>query len=118
MTLLVNLLGIGLIAFIIWWFWLSKSRNNTIRNQEAIEIIVESGIYAPSSIEVAGDKPVKLTFIKDPSPCAEKVIFPQLGISADLPLKNETALELPRAVKGEYEFTCQMGMYRGTLIVK
>ena len=25
-TLLVNLAGIALIAFIVWWFWLSESK--------------------------------------------------------------------------------------------
>jgi len=61
---------------------------------------------------------VVLRFLrKDPSPCAAKVIFADLGISADLPIGEERELRL-EPPPGEYEFTCEMNMYRGSLLVK
>ena len=46
------------------------------------------------------------------------VLLPLLGVSADLPLGQAIKIELIPQDKGEHEFTCQMGMYRGKLIVK
>jgi plastocyanin domain-containing protein len=46
------------------------------------------------------------------------VIFPDLDISADLPLNKSLVVELPAMDKGEYAFHCQMKMYSGTVVVK
>jgi plastocyanin domain-containing protein len=59
-----------------------------------IDVMVEGGVYAPARIEVSAGQPVTLRFLrKDPSPCAEKVLFDDLGIAADLPIDqpNETS---------------------------
>lgn len=116
-ALAVNLAGLGLIGLIVWWFWLSQPRARQV-NEDAIDILVDNGTYSPSVIEVRPGHKVRLRFLrKDASPCAEKVIFDGLGISADLPLDEVTELEIEVAKPGEYPFTCQMQMYRGTLLV-
>jgi len=46
------------------------------------------------------------------------VIFEELGVSAALPVNEPHDVILVTKNKGEFEFTCQMGMYRGKLIVK
>ena len=64
-------------------------------------------------------KPVTLRFLrKDPSPCAEKVIFSDLDISSDLSIGKPQEITLTPTKPGEFEFTCQMGMNRGVLSVK
>jgi plastocyanin domain-containing protein len=84
-----------------------------------IEIIVDNGVYTPARIEVPAGQPVTLRFVrKDPSPCAEKVLFDDLGISADLPLGKPVDVTMTPPRPGEYEFTCQMRMYRGTLVAR
>ncbi len=115
---MANLLALLLIGFIVWWFWLAKpSRRKAVT--DSIDVIVDGGVYTPAVIEVTQDKPVILNFIRrDASPCAEKVIFAEMDVSADLPLDQEKKLELNPHQKGEFDFTCQMGMYRGKLIVK
>ena len=118
MSTLVNLLALLLIGFIVWWFWLVRSREVKAVT-DVIDVIVEGGVYSPALIEVLQGDTVKLNFIRrDASPCAEKVIFAGLGISEELPLNQSKKLEIQMQEAGEYEFTCQMGMYRGTLIVK
>ena len=83
-----------------------------------IEVSVADGVYTPARIEVARGRPLVLRFTRqDPSPCAEQVIFADLGVSADLPLNQPTDVRVTPEQAGEFEFTCQMGMYRGTLIV-
>jgi plastocyanin domain-containing protein len=119
MNILINLIGFSLIIFIIWWFWLDKKTQiKTAQNNAAIEIIVESGIYNPAEITVEKDKEITLHFFrKDPSPCAEAVIFPTLGKSQELPLNQIQEVKLQVNKTGIYEFTCPMGMYRGKLVV-
>lgn len=118
MDVFINLLALGLIGFIAWWFWLAKSRAVQVA-RDSVDVIVDAGIYSPASIEVGRGQSIILNFIRrDASPCAEKVIFADLGISVDLSLAEPRKLELKLDDAGEFSFTCQMGMYRGKLIVK
>jgi plastocyanin domain-containing protein len=119
MLWLVNGLGLLLILFVIGWFWLSKPRLRQAQVSGVIEIIVDGGVYEPARIEVPLGRPTTLRFVRrDASPCAEKVIFNKLGLSADLPLNEPRNLDVTPLESGEYEFSCQMGMYRGVLVVK
>ena len=116
--LIINLAGLILIGFIIWWFWLSQPKTRRI-SADPIEIIVDGGVYSPARIEVVAGRPVRLRFLrKDPSPCAEKVLFDELGIAADLPVGQPVEITLIPKTAGEYAFTCQMQMYRGTLVAR
>lgn len=114
---LVNISGLFLILFTIFWFWASKlSKKTTV--EDDIDIIVDNSIYKPSAIKIPKGKVVKLRFLrKDPSPCAEWVIFPKLNIAQKLPLNKPLTLKISIDDPGEYEFSCQMNMYRGKLIV-
>ena len=117
-TTLVNGAGLVLIGLIVWWFWMSKPKAQRAA-RGVIDVLVEGGVYAPARIEVATGQPVTLRFLrKDPSPCAEKELFDDLGVSADLPIGQPVELTLSPKEAGEYAFTCQMQMYRGTLVVK
>jgi plastocyanin domain-containing protein len=119
MNIIVNALGLLLAAFIVWWFWISKSGTEARAAGNAIDIVVDGGVYTPSLIRVAAGKPVTLRFLrKDSSPCAEKVIFSRLDLSADLPVGKPYDLSFVPEKSGEYDFTCQMAMYRGRLVVE
>ncbi|MCI0481381.1 MAG: cupredoxin domain-containing protein [Candidatus Dadabacteria bacterium] len=119
MNIAVNILGIVVAAFIVWWFWISKRGSEARTDGDAISILVDGGVYTPSVIHVPAGKPVTLRFLrKDTSPCAEKVIFSGLDISADLPVGRPYDLSFTPGKAGEYDFTCQMAMYRGRLIVE
>lgn len=120
---IINLVGIVLIALIIWWFWLysAKNKQKTSVNKTTgeINIVVEDGVYQPSTIAVKADTSCVLKFTrKDPSPCAATVIFPDFEISAELPLNKSIEISLPAMKKGEYVFHCQMQMYKGSLVVE
>lgn len=115
---LVNVLGAALIAFIVWWFWFSTPQVRRAAGREAVDVLVDGGVYTPARIEVTAGQPVTLRFLrKDPSPCAEQVVFASLGISRDLALNTPQEITLIPS-PGSHEFTCQMAMYRGTLIAK
>ena len=119
---LINLIGIVLIIFIMSWFWLSKlfaAKFVKPTMADHIDILVKNGVYHPALIKVKAGKILRLRFLReDPSPCAEWVIFPSLNVSAQLPLHQSHIIELKITTPGEYDFTCQMNMYRGKLIAE
>jgi plastocyanin domain-containing protein len=117
-TLIVNLTGLALIVLIVWWFWLSSPKAQKA-SSNFVDILVDNGTYTPSRIEVEAGKKTRLRFLrKDASPCAEKVVFEKFDISADLPLNEIREIEVTPGEPGEYVFTCQMQMYKGSLVVK
>jgi plastocyanin domain-containing protein len=117
-VLAVNLIGVAIIMLVIWWFWLSEPKAQRVL-KNVVDILVEGGTYTPPRIEVEVGKEVTLRFLrKDPSPCAEKVVFEQFGISADLPIDVPKEIVVTPTEPGEYAFTCQMQMYRGSMVAK
>jgi plastocyanin domain-containing protein len=118
MLWLANLAGVVLIGLIVWWFWMSSPKAERVTSG-VIDVLVDGGVYTPARIEVTAGQLVRLRFLrKDASPCAEKVLFDDLGIAADLPIGKPVDITLTPKAAGEYAFTCQMQMYRGTLVVK
>ena len=118
MIWLFNLFAVSMIAGIVWWFWFSKPGLQKSSPDGSVDIVVENGVYIPAQIEVKRGAKITLNFLrKDPNPCAEKVVFSDLGISQDLVLDEINSLVLKIENAGIYEFTCQMGMYRGKLQV-
>ncbi len=76
------------------------------------------GGYDPAEIHVTAGTPVRLIFRREETAsCSERVVFPDLGISAALPAFRDTAVELPAIGPGAHEFTCEMEMLRGRVIV-
>ena len=117
-AILVNIIGIILMALVIWWFMIAKPKATQIKG-DTIDIRVNNGVYVPAVIQAKKGETLHLRFIRqDKSPCAEVVLFDDLNISAKLPLNKPHIITLTIAEPREYEFTCQMGMYRGKLIVK
>ncbi|MDH5600774.1 MAG: cupredoxin domain-containing protein [Gammaproteobacteria bacterium] len=115
--MMVNIIGILLIALIVWWFWIKQPRSVKVASNE-VEIIVDNGVYSPSNIELKLGQSVKIIFLrKDPSPCAEKVIFEELGVSLELPVNKAVEVTINPEKSGSYVFNCQMKMYTGHLKV-
>ena len=81
--LIINILGVLLIALIVWWFWLYKPKEVSI-SEQGITVLVENGTYQPSRLKVASGQQVNIQFLrKDASPCAEMVLFPDFNISEE-----------------------------------
>jgi plastocyanin domain-containing protein len=120
-AVIVNLVGLGVIGLIVWYFWLSKPQGSlaAVGSSGAQEaFIVVRGGYSPDTIQVEAGRPVRLVFNRqEADPCSEKVVFDAFGLSADLPEGANIPVEFTPSEPGEYEFACQMGMLRGKLIV-
>ncbi|AGY58274.1 cupredoxin domain-containing protein [Gloeobacter kilaueensis] len=120
--LLVNLIGFGLIAAIVWWFFFYKNQAATARRSagdlQEVDITVRGG-YSPAQIVVEAGRPVRLHFTrKESSACSEEIVFPQFGKRARLPENRTVTLEVTPERPGEYEFACGMNMLHGKLIAR
>jgi len=76
------------------------------------------GAYEPDTIIARAGRPLRLTFRREETAsCSERVVFPAFGKSVMLPPFRNVTVDLGPVEAGEYEFTCQLGMLRGRLIV-
>ena len=120
--ILVTLAGLATIAFVVWFFWLKK----TIGTRAALvsggwqeQMILVKGGYTPDTIVALAGRPLRLIFQREEaSACSEMVVFDAFAKNAKLPEGQPTIVELMPKEPGEYSFSCQMGMLRGTLIVE
>ena len=82
-----------------------------------VRVTVKGG-YQPSVVYGRVGEPLRIVFSREETAsCSEHVVFPAFGMSAMLPPFEDVALDLVPERAGEYEFTCQMGMLRGRLVV-
>ena len=117
--LIINLTAFISIGLIVWWFWFSKPKPRVVAGAGPIDIVVDNGVYTPARIEVPAGKPVTLRFLrKDPSPCAEQMLFDDFGVAVELAVGKPTEVTITPEKPGEYEFTCQMRMYRGVVVAR
>ena len=86
---------------------------------EALRIHIGASGFAPAQLQIPFGKPVTLAITRDQEPnCGNKIVFPALGISRDLPLGATILIELPALPVGELRFTCGMGMYKGAIVIQ
>jgi plastocyanin domain-containing protein len=119
--ILVIIGGIGLIAFVLWYFFGEREAASAETNEsglQEIKVTVKGG-YSPDIIVVKKDIPVRLNFYRDEtSSCSEQVVFGDFGIARDLPAFKTTPIEFTPEKEGEFTFACGMNMLRGKLIVQ
>ena len=119
---LVDVVGLGLTAFIVWFFWLVKAkgvRAGLTSGGYQEQMVLVKGGYTPDIIVVEAARPVRLNFIRQESAsCSEMVLLPAFGKSATLPEGQAVQIEFLPKEPGEYEFACQMGMFRGKIVVE
>jgi plastocyanin domain-containing protein len=118
--IVVTLLGLLAVAWVNWYFFIAGRRPAALASVDGggvqrIRVEVKGG-YLPSVIRVRAGIPVRLDFHRDESSgCTEEVVLPDFGIRTYLPAHRTTPVSFTPA-EGTYEFTCGMGMVRGTII--
>ena len=84
----------------------------------ATRIRVRGG-YHPDTVYARVGEPLRLTFRREETAaCSERVVFPDFGKSAMLPAYQDVTIQLAPDRAGVYEFTCEMSMLHGRLIVE
>jgi len=120
--IVVTLLGFAAVLWVNWYFFVAgrgTAMAATVGAGGVQRIRVEvKGGYAPGVIRVRAGAPVRLDFHRDETnPCTEEVVIPDFGIRTYLPAHRTTPVSFTPAA-GTYEFTCGMGMVRGTIIAE
>ena len=120
--IIVTLVGVGLLVFVGWFFFLAPHRVaaavSSLAGVQQVDIVVKGG-YSPNVIEVEQGKPVQLNFYRDEEgTCSEELLLPDFNIRRDLAPFKTTAIEFLPKQAGTFEFTCGMHMLRGSLVVK
>lgn len=122
MSWIVTIGGLIIIAAIAWFFW-GPRRGGSLAQTDAsgyqeAHILVKNG-YNPSRIVVQSGKPVRFEFTRvETGACDGMVVFPDFEKSATLPAGKKVIVELPAMKPGSYNFSCQMGMFKGKIIAK
>lgn len=120
--ILVTLGGLAVIGFIAWFFWLKRTpgvRAALVGDGYQEQLILVKGGYTPDTIRVAAGRPVRLLFRREETAaCSEQVLLPDFGKAALLPTGQVVPIEFLPVEAGSHEFTCQMGMLRGQLVVE
>jgi plastocyanin domain-containing protein len=117
----VIIAGVGLIAFVLWYFFGEREKVSASLGEagvQEINVTVKDG-YSPDVIAVKRGLPVRLNFYRDEtSSCSEQLVFGDFGIARNLPPFKTTPIEFTPEKTGEFVFTCGMNMLRGKLIVE
>jgi len=119
---IVTFSGLALSFFIAWFFWLAPKGQTRATSDaggaQEVAVTVKGG-YSPDVIVVKAGQPLRLHFTRQESAaCSERVLFPDFNQNALLPEGQKVTLEFTPEKPGEYGFQCQMGMFRGKLIVE
>ncbi|PIV09253.1 copper-binding protein [Candidatus Roizmanbacteria bacterium CG02_land_8_20_14_3_00_36_15] len=114
--IIVLIFGLLSILFTYWYFFMKKQ--NTVEASGEVDILVDGG-YKPDRISIPFGKTTKLIFErKDSNSCLEEVVLSDFKVRKFLPLNEKTEIEINPTKKGEFDFSCGMGMFHGKLIVK
>lgn len=88
------------------------------RSARRATLVRVRGGYHPDTIYARVGEPLRLTFRREETAaCSERVVFPDLGKSATLPAYRDVTIELTPEHAGIHEFTCELGVLHGRLIV-
>lgn len=78
--------------------------------------VTEKG-FSPSSITIEKGSRLTLIFTRTTGKgCGSKVVIPSLGITKDLPVGKKVTIKFTPTKEGEINFTCGMGMYKGSIV--
>jgi len=122
----MRVLGIILTAIVLilygWWIRFTMKREGMGAKEEGgmqVFNVLVKGVYSPSVLKAKVGKPVRINFRREESKdCSRFVKFPDLHIRKELPENETVVIEFTPERKGEYDFTCDMSMYQGKLIVE
>lgn len=88
-------------------------------NTRRVEITAGDNGFQPNSVAVKKGELTTLVFTRTTNDtCATAVVFPELGIKKDLPLKQPVAIDVPVDKARTLAFQCGMGMYKSKVVIE
>ncbi|MBW8059361.1 MAG: hypothetical protein FVQ78_03320 [Solirubrobacterales bacterium] len=90
-----------------------------VRYSEGCAWVRVRGAFFPDLIEARPGERLRLVFRREETAaCSEHVVIPSLGKSVMLPPFVDVPVELGPLPPGEHEFSCQLGVLRGRILVR
>lgn len=84
-----------------------------------IAITADQNGFTPSSVELNKGKPATLAFTRtSEDTCATAVVFPEINLKKDLPMNTTVYVDVPTDSARTLKFTCGMGMYESSVVIK
>ena len=118
----VTIGAILLIGLVVWWFFGWRKAKEVVAtltdNKQQVRVTVSGG-YTPNTVVLQRGVPAQIVFDRqDPSGCFSQVAFPDFGISRELPMGQQHAIDIDTSQPGEYPYACGMNMFHGKVIIK
>ena len=83
------------------------------------KVIVDDKGFTPSHVEVQKGKPASLVFVRmTDDTCAKEVVFPDLKLEKDLPLRTAVNIDIPTSDARTLTFQCGMAMYKSAVVIQ
>ncbi len=84
-----------------------------------IDITADANGFTPAAVNLKKGETSTLVFTrKSDDTCASAVVFPELNIKKDLPLNVPVSIDVPTDQARTLKFTCGMGMYEASIVIK
>lgn len=88
-------------------------------HRRSIPIEVGASGYNPSEVTATAGEEVRLVFTRiSDEGCGQQLVLPDMHIRRDLPLDEAVPVDITMPASGTVAFTCGMGMYRGSVVVR
>ncbi|MCL5094337.1 MAG: cupredoxin domain-containing protein [Patescibacteria group bacterium] len=106
-----------IIALFVYYFKWSRKEEKAVETEAGQQVtVVVKGAYSPNLIKAKAGKPLTIVFDRqEDSSCSKKVIFKDFDISEELPDFGQKEITVTPKATGEYQFSCEMGMYQGKI---
>jgi plastocyanin domain-containing protein len=84
-----------------------------------IPVTADDNGFTPNKLELKQGAKATLVFTRtSQKTCADKVVFPELNVSKDLPLNTAVSVDVPTDAPRSLAFQCGMGMFKSSVVVK
>ncbi|MBI2391284.1 MAG: cupredoxin domain-containing protein [Deltaproteobacteria bacterium] len=84
-----------------------------------VEITADEKGFQPRSVAVKKGQATTLVFTRtSDDTCATSVVFPDIGVKKDLPLKQPVSIDVPVDTARTLTFQCGMGMYKSKVVIE
>jgi plastocyanin domain-containing protein len=84
-----------------------------------VDVTAGANGFSPKEVTVKQGEPTTLVFTRTTDEtCADKVVFPEINVTKDLPLNQQVPVEVPVDKTRTLAFECGMGMFKSKVVIQ